>query len=201
LDECSNYIYAVLGPRTGLNPHSLFLLGTLYILYYTYRTQVVEQAYLYRMAATINMDRAPLIEDPTSEELLRNFQRDKVHMFCESMTEIEQMRSDQIERLKKSLHVDKFPPNVNISDPSLTPFLSAKVRAVVEAFPFQAEEIVKKHGLQSDEFNQMLLETRSNPIFRWKIQKQMRTGRHHEDDEQPPDDEKAMLKAAPSTLF
>jgi hypothetical protein len=179
----------------------LDLILTLCILNYTYGTQVVEQAYLYRMAATINMDRAPLIEDPTSEESLQNFQRDKVHMFCESMTEIEQMRSDQIERLKKSLHVDKFPPNVNISDPNLTPFLSAKVRAVVEAFPFQAEEIVKKHGLQSDEFNQMLLETRSNPIFRWKIQRQMRTGRHHDDNEQPPDDAKATLQAAPSTLF
>jgi len=135
--------------------------------------QVVEQAYLYRMAATINMDRASLIEDPTSEELLRAFRRDKVQMFCESMTEIEQMRADQVERLNRSLHVDRFPPNVNISDPSLTPFLSAKVRAVVEAFPLQAEEIVKRHGLQSDEFNQMLSETKSNPIFRWKIQKQL----------------------------
>lgn len=128
------------------------------------------------MAATINMDRAPLIEDPTSEELLRAFRRDKLQMFCESMSEIELMRNSQIERLKRSLHVDKFPPNVNISDPNLTPFLSAKVRAVVEAFPLQAEEIVKKHGLQSDEFNQMLSETKSNPIFRWKIQKQMLKG-------------------------
>jgi hypothetical protein len=138
------------------------------------------------MAATINMDRAPLIEDPTSEELLRAFRRDKVQLFCESMTEIETMRSEQIKRLQKALHVDKFPPNVNISDPNLAPFLSAKVRAVVEAFPFQAEEIVKKHGLQSDEFNQMLMETRSNPIFRWKIQKQMRTGHQHEEDEPEP---------------
>jgi hypothetical protein len=141
------------------------------------KEKVMEQAYLYRMAATINMDRANLIEDPASAELLQAFRKDKLHLFCESMSEIEQLRSDQIERLKRSLHVDKFPANVNISDPGLLPFLSPKVRAVVEAFPLQAEDIVKKHGLQSDEFNQMLQATHSNPIFRWKIQKEIRKGK------------------------
>jgi len=33
-------------------------------------------------------------------------------------------------------------------------------------FPVKAEEIVKRYGLDSDEFNRMLEETRSNPIFR-----------------------------------
>jgi len=140
---------------------------------FLFALQVMEQAYLYRMAATINMDRAHLIEDPASQELLKAFRRDKLQLFAESMAEIEQLRGDQIERLTRSLHVDKFPANVNISDPNLLPFLSPRVRAVVEAFPLQAEEIVKKHGLQSDEFNQMLHETHSNPIFRWKLHKQI----------------------------
>lgn len=128
------------------------------------------------MAATIKFDRTPLIEDPGSVELLRGaVPRDKIQLFSESLTEIEQLRADQLRRLTKSLHVDKFPEHVNISDPNLLPFLSPKVRAVVEAFPLQAEAIVKRHGLQSDEFNKMLEETKRNPMFRWKIQKQIRT--------------------------
>ena len=142
----------------------------------------MEQAYLYRMAAMINMDRMPLLqEDHASAQLLQSFHRDKIQMFCESMSEIEHLREDQIERLKRSLRVDKFPGHVNISDPALLPFLSPRVRAVVEAFPLQAEEIVKKHGLESEEFNKMISETKANPIFRWKIQKQMRTGQRPND--------------------
>jgi len=134
----------------------------------------MEQAYLYRMAATVSMDRMPILEDPNASAVLQAFKKDKVHLFAESMSEIEQFRANQIDRLTRSLGVDKFPSNINISDPNLLPFLSPKVRAVVEAFPLQAEEIIKKHGLQSEEFNKMLEETRTNPLFRWKIRKQLR---------------------------
>jgi Domain of unknown function (DUF4168) len=138
--------------------------------------QVMEQAYLYRMAATIHMDRLPLLEDAQTREAaaLQAYRRDKVDLFCDSMTEIERLREEQIERLKKSLKVEKVPDNLSLSDPVLLPFLSPKVRAVVEAFPYQAEEIIKKHGLESEEFNKMLEETKSNPLFRWKVQKQLR---------------------------
>jgi Domain of unknown function (DUF4168) len=153
----------------------------------------MEQAYLYRMAATVNMDRSHFIEDPNTNFSRSSgtasssssspsalppreggFQRDKVALFAKSMSEIEKLRAGQIERLKQFLHVEAFPEHVNISDPSLLPFLSPKVRAVVEAFPLQAEAIVKRQGLNSDEFNQMLAATKSNPIFRWKIQKVLR---------------------------
>jgi len=133
----------------------------------------MEQAYLYRLAATISMDRMPLIEDPAATQMLRSSQRDKVDLFCESMSEIEKLRESQIDRLKRSLRVENLPSHVTLSDPGLLPFLSPKVRAVVEAFPYQAEEIVKKYGLESSEFNEMLEETRNNPIFRWKIQKHL----------------------------
>jgi hypothetical protein len=126
------------------------------------------------MAATVRLDRTPLLEDAGSAELLRNVPRDKIQLFSETLTEIEQLRADQVRRLTKALRVDKFPEHVNISDPNLLPFLNPKVRAVIEAFPLQAEDIVKRHGLQSDEFNKMLDETKTNPIFRWKIQKQIK---------------------------
>ena len=135
--------------------------------------QVMEQAYLYRMVSTINMDRTPLLGDESSE-LAAVRQRNKVKMFCQSMSEIERLRSDLTNRLKKKLRVDSFPSACNISDPSLMPFLSSRVRAVVEAFPLQAEEIVKKYGLETQEFNKMLSESRSNPLFRWRVEKEIR---------------------------
>lgn len=131
----------------------------------------MEQAYLYRMAAMVNLDQIPLSLD---QERDSEFQKDKVRLFCESIRDIERLRSDQVERLKKSLHVDNFPGSISISDPSILPFLSPKVRAVVKAFPLQAEDVVKKHGLDSKEFNDMLQEVRSNPMFRWKVQKYLK---------------------------
>eukprot|EP00521_Asterionellopsis_glacialis_P018142 CAMPEP_0195296456 /NCGR_PEP_ID=MMETSP0707-20130614/19523_1 /TAXON_ID=33640 /ORGANISM="Asterionellopsis glacialis, Strain CCMP134" /LENGTH=259 /DNA_ID=CAMNT_0040357983 /DNA_START=45 /DNA_END=824 /DNA_ORIENTATION=+ len=139
------------------------------------KEKVMEQAYLYRMTATLDMERVPLIEDPATKDLLKATRQQRVEMFCESMSDIEQLRSDQMARLKKALKVEKLPKNVQISDPAVMPFLSAKVRAVLEAFPLQAEEIVKQYGLNSDEFNEMLEETKSNPIFRYKVQKYMKS--------------------------
>jgi Domain of unknown function (DUF4168) len=127
----------------------------------------MEQAYLYRMAAMVNLDQIQLHNVKSDSD----FQKDKVKLFCESIRDIEKLRSDQVERLKKSLQVESFPSSISISDPSLMPFLSPKVRAVVKAFPLQAEDVVKKNGLDSAEFNSMLQEVRSNPIFRWKVQK------------------------------
>ena len=133
----------------------------------------MEQAYLYRLAATLNMDRVPLIEDTQSQELLKAHRRKRVQMFARSMTEIEDLRGEQLNALTRSLRVDRFPENLNICDPRVLPILSPKVRAVCEAFPLQAEQIVKKYGLNSDEFNEMLEETHTNPVFRWRVNQYM----------------------------
>lgn len=131
----------------------------------------MEQAYLYRMACTIHMDKIPLIEDPNSKKLLQSHKRRRVAMFVKSITEIEELRTEQMDRLKRALNIDKFPANMNLCDPNVLPLLDPKVRAVIQAFPIQAEVIVKKYGLNSDEFNQMLEETKGNPIFRWRVQR------------------------------
>ena len=158
------------------------------------------------MAAAIHLDRSPLPEkgggsSSGSGDYLSNFQRDKVQLFCESMNEIERLRTGQVDRLKRALQVDDFPSNINISDPTLLPFLNPKVRAVVEAFPLQAERIVKKHGLESDEFNQMLHASKSNPIFRWKVQKHLKLNEPPQKKpvtpEQPADASSAPPPAAP----
>lgn len=135
------------------------------------KEKVMEQAYLYRMASTIKMDKIPLIQDPDSKQLLKSTRRRRVQMFVRSITEIEELREEQTEKLRKALNIDKLPSNVNLCDPNVLPLLSPQVRSVIEAFPLQAEEIVKKYGLNSDEFNQMLEETRGNPVFRWRVNK------------------------------
>lgn len=131
----------------------------------------MEQAYLYRMASTVHLDKIPIIEDPNAKQLLKSQKRRRVQMFVKSISEIEDLRSDQMDRLKRALNIDKLPDNVNLCDPNVLPLLNSKVRAVIEAFPHQAEVIVKKYGLNSDEFNQMLEESRGNPVFRWRIQR------------------------------
>ena len=117
------------------------------------------------------MQKIPLIEDPNSKQLLKSHKRRRVQMFVRSITEIEELRGEQIERLKRVLQLKSLPDGIDLCDPAVMPLLSPKVRAVCEAFPHQAEEIVKRYGLNSDEFNGMLEETRGNPIFRWRVEK------------------------------
>lgn len=134
----------------------------------------MEQAYLFRMSAMINMDQIPMFPMERPGDDANKLQRDKVQLFCQSIEEIERMRADQVDRLKKALRVDSLPKNIHLSDPELLPFLSPRVRAVVKAFPLQAEDIARKYGLQAEEFNQLLEESRSNPMMRWKMQKHLK---------------------------
>ncbi len=137
------------------------------------RERVSEQAYLYRVASVVNLDKVPLLDDPSSREILRSTEHKKyrVKLFARSVREIENLRADQVEALRRTLHVERFPPGFDLSDPNVQPLLHPEVRRACELFPVRAEEIVKRHGLDSDEFNRMLEETRGNPIFRWRVQK------------------------------
>jgi len=134
----------------------------------------MEQAYLYRMAAMVNLDQIPLMSNDSANDKTK-FQRSKVELFCKSVQDIEHLRVTQVDRSRKALRVDEFPSSISISDPTLLPFLNPKVRAVVKAFPLQAEDVVKKNGLESDEFNNMLQEVKTNAIFRWKVQKYLKS--------------------------
>jgi hypothetical protein len=137
---------------------------------------VTEQAYLYRITATLNMDKVPLLEDPTRrEEIFRDTNKNnRLQMFAKLMHDIEELRQKQTEKLLKVLFFDRLPESVNICDPKVLPFLSPQIWAVVEAFPLLAEDIVKKYGLSSDEFNQMLQEVNTNQSFWTKVEKQIK---------------------------
>jgi len=137
--------------------------------------QVLEQASLYRLSSIIKLDRFPSNDNSPTTDWSRSIPRERVRSFSESLVDIEKLRLNQIQRLNELVQVDKLPEHVNLGDPDLLPFLNSTVRAIVEAFPRQAEEIVKEHGLHSHEFNKMLEETKSNPYFRWMVQKQIRS--------------------------
>lgn len=141
------------------------------------KEKVTEQAYLYRLSAGLSLpdNRVPIISDPTSSPFLNAHRRHRIQMFARSITEIEHLRTDQMEKLMKALKIPALPEGVNLSDPNVVPFLSPKVRAVCEAFPFQAEEIVRKYGLNSDEFNDMLEKTKKDPVFRWRVKHEIGT--------------------------
>ena len=140
------------------------------------KERVVEQAYLYRVAATLGMDKIPLSEDPISEQLLKAHRRRRVQMFARSLTAVEELREEQQEKLCKSLDVETLPDGVSICDPAVLPLLNNKVKAVCEAFPRKAEQVIKKYGLNSDEFNEMLDQTKKNAFFRWRVRNYMGKG-------------------------
>jgi hypothetical protein len=144
------------------------------------KERVSEQAYLYRIhASAMSLDKVPLLNNGNTNEssdtdVLKNHKRHQVQMFARSIQEIEDLRTDQLNQLQSQLRMTQFPPNFDLSDPNVQPLLRDEVRAVCERFPAKAEEIVKRYGLESEEFNKMLEETRGNPIFRWRVMKTVR---------------------------
>jgi len=147
------------------------------------KEKVVEQAYLYRITSTLAIpnNRVHILTDPKSSQLLNAHRRHRVQMFARSISDIEELRNDQMDRLKKALQIPTLPEGVNICDPNVLPLLSPRVRAVCEAFPLQAEDIVRKYGLNSDEFNEMLEKTKRNPLFRRRVKSEMQHSSHLED--------------------
>ena len=144
------------------------------------KERVSEQAYLYRIhASAMSLEKVPLLStgndaDNENQDVLKNHKRHQVQMFARSIQEIEDLRTDQLHQLQSQLRMTQFPPNFDLSDPNVQPLLRDEVRAVCERFPAKAEEIVKRYGLESEEFNKMLEETRGNPIFRWRVMKTVR---------------------------
>ena len=134
----------------------------------------MEQAYLYRISSSLSLSKVPLIEDPSSLRLLSLARKRRLQNFAHTLDEIEDLRDSQTTALKRSLNVRNLPNNLRVCDPNILPFLSPKIQTVCEAFPLLAEDIVRKYGLNSEEFNKMLEETRKNPVLRWRVNRYMK---------------------------
>jgi len=131
------------------------------------KERVMEQAYLYRMTAALAMPRTPLLT--SDETLLKSQRKHRIQMFAKATMEIEDLRKAQLDRLCRALKVDHLPEGLQLSDPRVLAILNPKVRAVCEAFPLQAEEIVRKYGMNSEEFNGMLDGVKTDALMRWKV--------------------------------
>ncbi|GMH57131.1 hypothetical protein TrLO_g11440 [Triparma laevis f. longispina] len=138
------------------------------------KARIMEQAYLYRVSSKLSLDKVPLIEDPTSLKLLSLARKRRLQNFAHTLDEIEDLRDSQTTALKRSLNVRSLPNNLRVCDPNILPFLSPKIQQVCDAFPLLAEDIVRKYGLNSEEFNKMLEETRKNPVLRWRVNRYMK---------------------------
>ena len=129
--------------------------------------QIVQQAFLYRAASSVSTDRYPI-----PEEGVGSVSESKLQNFCKSMAHIESLRIIHSERLKALFAIDCDLP-ANLSDPAMLPLLHGPVREMVESFPVAAAGIAQQNGLDCDEFNRMLAASRSNPIFRWRVKRQL----------------------------
>jgi Domain of unknown function (DUF4168) len=107
--------------------------------------------------------------ETSSKNSIARRKKQAIQNFRNSLIDIEILRKKQTQQLVRSLDMKKLPENLDITCESVLPLLSPKVRAVVKAFPFQAEEIVKRHGLDINEFNTMLRAAKANPFFRWRL--------------------------------
>ena len=159
------------------------------------KERVMEQAYLYGMAAGLTgMEKVPLItgkrigsgggsrgkkggksagsDGGGAAGALPPITSEQIDAFARCLSEVEELREGNLEKLRQSLKVDYLPPV--ICDPNVRSLLDPRVRAVCDAFPLQAEEVVQRFGMGSDEFNALLDRLRSDPIFRFRVKRSMR---------------------------
>jgi len=121
------------------------------------------------MAATVHMDRVPLEDKRTLMSRRVKVREKKVQTFAKSLREIERLRRAHVQKLTQALKVKALPSGVDMTDPQLLPFLHPHVRALIKAFPLQAEKIVSKYGLGVNEFNDILETSKTDNKLRWKI--------------------------------
>lgn len=159
------------------------------------KERVMEQAYLYGMAAGLTgMEKVPLITGKRigsgggsrgkkggksagssggeAAGALPPITSEQIDAFARCLSEVEELREGNLEKLRQSLKVDYLPPV--ICDPNVRSLLDPRVRAVCDAFPLQAEEVVQRFGMGSDEFNALLDRLRIDPIFRFRVKRSMR---------------------------
>jgi len=130
----------------------------------------------------VTLDRFPvdLATKQQEQKSLGPVSQSKLQSFCESVVQVETLRRVQAERLLALVRDDDADFGsggdlpAHLSDPALRPLLSPRARELVESFPEAAADLVRRHGLlDCDEFNRLLAASRSNPFFRWRVQRQI----------------------------
>ena len=157
------------------------------------RERVMEQAYLYGMAAGLTgMEPAarrgeaeavppdpaqirggfPTRSTGAHAPLASPSERARLDLFARAVTEVENLRTRNLSKIKSNLGVPVLPRGM-LGEESVRSLLDPRVRDVVDAFPLQAEELVRRCGMGSDEFNSLLDRARCDPVYRWRLRRAM----------------------------
>lgn len=94
---------------------------------------------------------------PLTESFISKFDQ-----FCQSVEKIEHLRRAQAEQLKRALRMDQLSLPLEAND--VLPIQSA-----MEEFAATAHQVVRQHGLEASDFNQLLERMKRNPFFRGKV--------------------------------
>ena len=99
-------------------------------------------------------------------------ERARLDLFARAVTEVEDLRTRNLAKIKSNLGVPVLPRGM-LGEESVRSLLDPRVRDVVDAFPLQAEELVRRCGMGSDEFNSLLDRARCDPVYRWRLRRAM----------------------------
>ena len=99
-------------------------------------------------------------------------ERARLDLFARAVTEVEALRTRNLAKIKSNLGVPVLPRGM-LGEESVRSLLDPRVRDVVDAFPLQAEELVRRCGMGSDEFNSLLDRARCDPVYRWRLRRAM----------------------------
>lgn len=111
-------------------------------------------------------------EEENESPVPTNVVPQRVALFAKSLREIEALRAEHNHMLKQEFNVDALPAGA--TDPSVFPMLNSKVQNLCLKFPLQAEEIAHKNGFEASEFNSLLAKAKTNPFFRWRVERMMK---------------------------
>ena len=136
--------------------------------------QVMEQAYLYRVAAMLHLARLPLVENPSSRVLLAAQQRRRDLMFLRTLSEIESLRADTLSSIKKRAGVARLPTTPFADRYSrVYPLLEGGIKEMCDRFPREASAIAVKHELSPEIFDGMLAGARASVFKSWKLRRDL----------------------------
>jgi len=112
-------------------------------------------------------------QNPRGSTALDGATADSIKLFASLAKQVQHLQQQQRAQLVSTLKIDEF-PDLPICDDRVLPFMSQEVRDLCRAFPAKAEALVRSYGVDYSSFEKLLAKVDSDPIFRWRLKRQMR---------------------------
>lgn len=152
------------------------------------RKKVLLQAFYYKLAADLQGNiagsRKPLGKKANTEKNnrhvdveikvdrradKRNKAKEPNHLFkfVRALKEVEADRLRVRAELLNELKIREFPKDM--CSPTTLPAMSPAIQRACEQFPENAEKIIQKHGLEVEQFTEMLEKTKNNILYKGRV--------------------------------